>query len=184
MDFNKLIQSALSIIGIQPDVQAQAPTNTPDVNNKQVMQAALQQRYPYAVAQSPEDVARHAQAISDYMKSNNAPVGQFANDFANEANKYDITRQYPYLVPAISMNETSGGKNVTFPNNDTNWGIKEPTFKPTSHQQVIERTTSGIGERAPFYQDFRDTGDLSKFAAHYAPPGENNTKKYVQDLLD
>lgn len=131
---------------------------------------------------SPTPTPDYEKAIKGFMTDYGAPAATLSADFVKEGQKYPITRKYPYLVPSLSINETSGGKNVTFPNNITNWGIKEPSFQPTSPQQVIERTTSGIGKRAPFYEDFRNTGNLEDFAAHYAPPGENNTKKYVENL--
>lgn len=166
------------------------PNNVPDVNNKQAMAQLAQQHFGDQTVNTVNPPAPTndkniiANAIKTYMENNNSPAATQSAQFADQAQRFPITQKYPYLIPAIAMNETTGGKNVTYANNWTNWGIREPSFQPTSPEQVIERTTSGIGERSPYYQDFRNTGDLNKLAAHYAPPGENNTKKYVQDLLD
>ncbi len=133
--------------------------------------------------------AQEIQAITEAIEKGfdtygGAPARKYARVFAKEAVKYPATRKQPFLVPALSILETSGGKNVTYPNNITNWGIYEPTFKPKDVETVIERTTSGLAKRYPQYKEFQKTGKLKDLVYVYAPPTENNSSQYLRNLKE
>lgn len=109
------------------------------------------------------------------------PVSTLSATFANEAQKNNLN---PFLLPAVSVLESSGGKKETYPNNPLNWGITAPSFKPKTPQETIKKAASGIGTGRGFsyYKDYRRTGNLRDFATHYAPPSENNTERYINNL--
>ena len=121
---------------------------------------------------------------------NNPPASAYTQIMAEESLKYPILKKYPFLLPAISILETSGGKNITYPNNLLNWGIipqKKGQFTPKSFEEVISKAASGIGERMPYYKEFRETGNLEDLAEVYAPIEQNpetGGKIYAQRLKD
>lgn len=124
-------------------------------------------------------------AVKRFFKAYGSPFADpVSKSFILEAEKYPITKRYPYLMPAISVLESSAGKKMTYPNNPLNWGIKEPTFQPESVFETINKATSGIGQRFPQYQKFRETGDLSDLTSVYAPPSDNNSPTYHLKLAD
>jgi len=129
---------------------------------------------------TPDIVGAILKGFKEYG-GDNLPVATLAATFKDAAYKNNLN---PYLLPSVSILETSGGRNQTFENNPLNWGAKEPTFKPQSPEETIYKAASGIGTgRAfPYYEKYRQTGNLEDFASHYAPPGENNTKQYVENL--
>ncbi len=101
------------------------------------------------------------------------PAEQYIPQFVEAAQKYDFFRQNPYLLPQIAILETSGGLNITRPNNIVNWGINFPgnneAFAQMTPQEVLGRAISGLGERDPNYTDIRKNNDLQKFAQTYEP---------------
>lgn len=107
-----------------------------------------------------------------------APVLEFVPQMVEATKKYDIFKNNPFLLPTISILETSGGRNITRPNNLLNWGINYPgnnlLFSLMSQQDVLGRAISGLGERSSYYEPFR-TGesmseeDVSRFARTYEP---------------
>jgi len=126
-----------------------------------------------------ERIDKTKRGMTGFFKNYGSPFTQEdINSFAVEADKYPITQKYPYLLPAVSIKETSAGKNITYPNNPLNWGIYEPTFQPKSNLETIAKATSGIAQRFPQYQKFRDSGDLMDFGSTYAPASDDNDPNY------
>lgn len=109
------------------------------------------------------------------------PAATLAGTFKTAAEKNKID---PYLLPAVSILETGGGKKQSFNNNPINWGIYEESFKPKTPAETINKAASGIGTgRAfPYYEDYRQSKNVKDFASHYAPPNENDTTRYVNNL--
>lgn len=111
---------------------------------------------------------------------------QAINAFVEAPFKYPIFQKYPFLLPSITVNETGAGNKVTYPNNVMNWGIKEPSYQPTSPSQSIQSAMSGIGGRtekqgfsptqvqtSQTFQPFRQSGNLSDLSNVYAPSSDN-----------
>ena len=127
------------------------------------------------------------------------PAATLAGTYALAPESAPIFQKYPFLLPAQSLAETSGGAKQAVQNNPQNWGLyaqKAGQYNPSSPEQVIKDAMSAIGgtrsaetanpdqlRTQNYYQDFRNSGDLADFAKNYAPPTENDTAKYVQDLL-
>jgi hypothetical protein len=128
------------------------------------------------------------------------PAATLSATYAQAPQEAEIFKKYPFLLPAQSLAETSGGAKQKFTNNPQNWGIgpqEQGNYTPETPQQNIMDAMSGIGgtrstekgdspdrlRSQSYYDTFRDTGDLQEFVKNYAPPTENNTAKYVQDLL-
>lgn len=116
-----------------------------------------------------------------FERYGNPPIATMSAKFAEAPLRYPIFKKYPHLLPAISIVETSGGKNITYPNNPMNWGIRAG-FVPASWEEAIEKAMTGIGERMPYYQRFRETMNLEDFVNVYAPPSENID--YLDKLLE
>jgi hypothetical protein len=87
-----------------------------------------------------------------------APLNQYADQLAG-ATQYDFWKNNPELLALIPFQETTSGRNVTRPNNLTNWGISVPgnneTFSQMTKAQVLDRFISGLGERSGIYKQWR-----------------------------
>jgi hypothetical protein len=132
-------------------------SNVPQQAVQQVQQAIPQ----VSQVQAQEPIAsldKIAKAIQVYG-GQDAPLLAYTQQIANASTKYDLYKNNPYLIPVISHLETSSGRNVTRPNNLTNWGINYPgnneRFANMTQEQVLDRAISGMAERSPYYQQFR-----------------------------
>lgn len=127
-------------------------------------------------------------AIEEGLNHYGSPLASMSANFA-EMPDSPIYDEYPYLIPAISILESSGGKNITYKNNPFNWAVyaqKEGKYQPSSIEQAIKDISTGIGGRraeqgytseqlrtAANYEKFRKTGSLEDFANVYAPISDN-----------
>lgn len=127
------------------------------------------------------------------------PAATLSGTYAQAPETAEIFRKYPFLLPAQSLAETSGGAKQAVSNNPQNWGLyaqRSGNYNPSSPVQVVQDAMSAIGgtrsaetanpdqmRTQGYYQDFRNSGDLHDFAKNYAPPTENDTEKYVRDLI-
>lgn len=124
------------------------------------------------------------QLLEGYGKYGATPGAQAVQEMV-KAQDYPVFRDNPALLPAMSIIETSAGKNMTRPRNNPqnlmNWGIYTD-FEPRDQAHSVSRAASGIGERFPYYQKFRDTGNLEEFVNTYAPASDGN-EGYLDNLL-
>ena len=136
--------------------------------------------------QAPDnmDLARKLQAgFAEYLHGTQdqgkmTPILDYLPQFIQAAQKYPFLKNNPYLAPAISILETSAGRNITRPNNLLNWAINYPgnneAFAQMTMKSVLDRALSGLGERDPNYTSFR-TGkpmtpdEIMGFANKYEP---------------
>lgn len=115
------------------------------------------------------------------------PSAEAVKVMADAPNRYPIYKQHPYLLPAASIVETGAGQNMTRPKtspnpqNLLNWGIYTD-FAPKTQAEAVERALTGIGERSPYYQKFRDSGSLEDFVNTYAPASDGN-EGYMDKLM-
>ena len=134
----------------------------------------------------------YSQGFSHY---GNPPAATLSAQMINEGQQYPIFQQYPFLPAALSILESGGGSNMGArqkPYNITSWGINLPKdkFNPSSVEEVLSKTISGIGKRTGAYQKFRDSKDLNDLGHVYAPIGENPTTggnyyaKNAKDIMD
>lgn len=114
------------------------------------------------------------------------PIEDYIPQFVDAANKYPFFKQNPYLLPQLSILETSGGQNVTRPNNFLNWGINYPgnndAFSKMKPEDVLDRAISGLGERDPNYTNIRQTNDLMQFAKTYEPANPDYYNNLVKGM--
>ncbi|HOM78283.1 MAG TPA: hypothetical protein PLT50_03725 [bacterium] len=120
---------------------------------------------------------------------NSAPIHEYADQLDQARQKYDFWRNNPELLALIPHLETSSGRNVTRPNNLTNWGINYPgnneIFAQMTPQEVLDRFITGVAKRSQYYKDFR-TGEpltdeeLLRFASIYEPANQ----KYGPNLVE
>lgn len=109
-----------------------------------------------------------------------------------EATKYPIFRENPFLLPQMSILESSGGLNVTRANNPLNWAAriqKQGLYSPKSWEESINDAITAIaGARPPgprfrqtlYYEPFRRTGNLKTFSDIYEPANPD----YYQSLIE
>lgn len=140
-----------------------------------------------AVVQKKQDntieLARKIRSGLREQLGKETPVEQYIPQLVEATRQYEFFRKNPYLLPQLAILETSGGQNITRPNNLLNWGIANPANNPIFAQmtpeEVLARAISGLGERSPYYKDVRHTGNLRKFAQIYEPANPD----YYQNLI-
>ena len=130
-----------------------------------------------AISPTPTPKIDYASVIKRGFENwGNPPAATLSGEFAAQVPKYKVFRDNPYLLPAMSILETSGGAKQKFKHNLLNWGIvpqQKGMFDPANPQEVINKAASGIGERMSYYDNFRRTGNLDDLSNVYAPLGEN-----------
>jgi len=128
----------------------------------------------------------------------NPRLVEFAPLFAQAAQKYPIFAKNPFLLPQIAILETSGGRNITRPNNPLNWGARVQAtgnYNPLSWQESINDAITAIGgdplrgpagstrqKQTTYYQPFRESGDLKTFANIYEPDNGDYYDALVKGL--
>jgi hypothetical protein len=133
--------------------------------------------------------------FQEYGGGDELPIEEYIPMFLQAAQDYDIFRQNPYLLPQVSILESSGGRNVTRENNPLNWGARLQAagdYNPESVEQSIMDAITAIagdtadrpegtarGRTASYYEPFRESGDIEDFANIYEPANES----YYDNLL-
>lgn len=106
-----------------------------------------------------------AKIIEDFFKGYGAPLAEFADTFVTVADKYGLDYR---LLPAISMQESNGGKRIIpSSKNPFGYGIYgDNVLKFATFEDAIERVGRGLKE------DYLDKGltDPNKIMAKYTPP--------------
>lgn len=131
---------------------------------------------------TPEDRAEIIRR--GYSHWGDVPAIQWAGTFAQAPDIADVFVEHPYLPAAVALAESSGGKNITYENNPMNWGINVPSFQPQSPEEAIMKMMTGVGHRMDVYEPFRESQDIRDFAYIHTPPNENDTEKYINDLIN
>lgn len=160
--------------GTGRDTSTPQPTATPTITELLEKQDQVEQQVLGSTS-NIEDRIR--QGLINYG-GEDLPALEYVPQFAEAAERYPLFANNPYLLPQISVLETSGGRNITRPNNLLNWGINYPgnneIFAEKSIPWVLERAISGLGERSSYYEPFR-TGEpltreeIEQFAKTYEP---------------
>lgn len=132
---------------------------------------------------------RRQELLAGFGRYGATPSAQAVDVMATAPDRYEVFAKNPYLLPALSIVETSAGQNMTRPKhienpqNLMNWGIAPSLgFNPQTQQESVERALTGIGERSPYYQPFRESGNLEDFVEVYAPESDGNAG-YLDKLL-
>jgi len=157
-----------------PDLPIAKPTPLPDKYDREMLSDAIARGF-----------RKWAGLDKENLPDTRVPMIAYSNKFAEEVDKNPLLRKFPFLLPALSILETSGGQHVKFKNNPLNWGIVQQRmgyFNPATTEETIEKAASGISERTDAYKEFRETLDIADLVKRYAPPSENLTKKYIEDL--
>lgn len=162
----------------QPQVSPAAPAPTSGVQVAPPQVLGAQTSGPV----TPEQI----QAGWAQYGDGNAPAATMSAVFADVANQYPVLQKYPGLLPAMNIQESSGNKAKT--KNGFNWGLYNPSYQETNPEQVIRDVAAAIGgEDSPsshYYEDFRNSGDIMDLLNRYAPPTENDTSQYHQNVLN
>lgn len=149
-----------------------APTNTPTSSPVQTPMPT-----PMPINDISEKIRK---GLVDYG-GENLPALDYIPLFEQAAQQYPVFAHNPYLLPQISILESSGGRNITRPNNPLNWGARmqaQGLFNPISYEESINKAVSGIGERMGAYEPFRVDRPLTEeeiyqFANIYEPANQS-----------
>jgi len=134
-----------------------------------------------------------------YSGGKTLPIAPYVPQFAQAARKYPILQQHPFLMPAVSITESSGGQNVTRENNPLNWGARlqeKGLYKPGSWEESINDAITAIAgdlEARPttqperyrsttYYEPFRQSGELQTFADIYEPANKDYYRTLIEAL--
>lgn len=103
--------------------------------------------------------------------------------------KYPLFRANPYLLPQQTILETSGGRNVTYPNNYINYGIRSKAindlFKEVGPAEALSRSAKEMGETGTVYKRFRTGNELSDTELDdYAKQYEPTNPEYPRNLRE
>lgn len=155
------------------------PTPTPQVLGVNAVQA------PAATPAPAVQGLTFDQLLEGYGRYGATPSAQAVRLMAEAQDKYPVFKKNPALLPAMAIVETGAGKYMTRPKgpnpqNLMNWGIYTD-FVPRDQAHSVERAISGIGERMPYYNKFRQTKNIEDFANVYAPAGDGN-EGYLEKL--
>ncbi len=100
--------------------------------------------------------------LRDYLRSQNSPLVEYAEDFVSLADKYNLDWR---LIPAITGVESTFGKRIPYKSfNAYGWAGGEYRF--TSWQESIEVVSKSLKE------DYIEKGapSLTKIGRRYCPP--------------
>ena len=125
----------------------------------------------------PQDVEEQMRKVLTDYGGEDLPAMDYIPLFMEAMKMYPMFAQNPYLLPQMSILESSGGQNVTRPNNPLNWGARvqaEGGFSPESFEESIMKAITGMGERFDYYEPFRQDRPLTDeeimaFAQVYEP---------------
>lgn len=136
---------------------------------------------------TPTEQEYYDKFLEGFGNYNATPSAEAVKTMASAPSRYEIYGEYPYLLPALSIIETSAGQNITRPKNVENpqnllnWG-SYTDFIPKSQAESVEKALTGIGERMPYYEDFRKSKKLEDFVKSYAPASDGN-QGYLENLI-
>ncbi len=140
------------------------PKIVKQVNQSFKLYAAL----PQSSSEVSDNINRsdgRAKIIENFFKGYNAPLALFSDEFVKVADKYLLDYR---LLPAISMQESNGGKKVIADsNNPFGYGIYAGNVKQfASFEEAIERVGKGLRE------DYLNHGlnTPEKIMPKYTPP--------------
>lgn len=173
-----------------------------------VFETTLPKQMPYALgssptprisvpSQPPSPALPNAQSFTNGFNQfgSNVPVAQNPQMFADAAQRLPA-KVDPLLPAIISLMETGGGQNLSAANNPFNIRgtqggqtqfINYPSLETALLGGQNGPDTSGglVGliNNSPYYENFRNTGNLSDFFNVYTPPGEAYGNPTMDDLL-
>ncbi|NLZ24608.1 hypothetical protein GX888_02610 [Candidatus Dojkabacteria bacterium] len=110
--------------------------------------------------------------VKDFLEERNSPLAQYASEFVDAAEYYNIDYR---LLPAISIVESSGGRNNFRRHNAWGWGTRH--FK--TWEEGIWSVSEGL---ANYYASGLNTP--SRIATRYCPANATNWASKVGYLLN
>jgi hypothetical protein len=193
MDFRQPASLAAQAQGQTPSTPSQVPPSSMPSSSP----------LPTPMAGAPVDLESRIRAgYRKYSGGKEVPMEKNIPLLVEAAKKYPIFQQNPYLIPAVSLVETSGGQNWKLNNNPLSWAARVQqagNYKPQSDSQSIMDMITAVGgdaergkgydpetaktrqaQTAP-YEKFRKSNDLKDFATTYEDAGN---LKYYPALMD
>lgn len=179
----------------QPTTAPPAPMYGPTLGTKVTSTPMpTQAPQPAHVQFVPEEASRRLQAgFNEYLNKSQdqglSSIHERVPQFVKAAETYPVFKANPYLIPAVSILETSAGRNITRPNNLINWGVRIPEnnemFKKMTQEQVLEIALRRIGKDSPYYEKFRHGKKLTdKEIQDFANIYEPTNASYGPNLID
>jgi hypothetical protein len=126
----------------------------------------------------------HAKKIDNYFEEHDLPLTGYGLTFAVAADEYGLD---PYLLPAIAMRETTGGKNLCQnPKGKMNafgWGSCKIGFD--SHEEAIERVALNLaGENPKTAFAYKGKTLKEKLESYNPPSAKPGYAKQVISIME
>lgn len=162
--------------------------------------ASIQPAMPTTISQTQgnldfKELERKMRAgLRAYNNGQPLPIEEHIPTFIQASQKYPVFTKHPYLLPAVSLVETSGGKNWQLYHNPLSWAARVQmagNYNPASSAQSINDMITAVGgdqnrgagypaeiaasrvNQIRPYQKFRDSGNLQDFTTTYETPDSN-----------
>jgi hypothetical protein len=131
-----------------------------------------------ALEAKAKDLKSKADAIDSYFKSHDMPLYGMGMKMAEEADKNGLDWR---LLPAISIRESSGGKQdcVQVDNNPFGWGSCKIGFK--SNEEAIETVAENLGGNNPTTESHYANKTLKQILHAYNPPSV--VPRYAEQVI-
>lgn len=159
---------------------------------------------PKSSQNSDEQLAQQILAgYRKYNKGQSVPMEKYIPAMVEATRRYPIFAQNPYLIPSVSIAETSAGKNWQQNNNPLSWAARVQQagdYNPSSWDQSIEDMITAVGgeqnrgrgytgdiaasrqRQIVPYEKFRQSNNLSDFVNTYEPANSDYLNILMQAL--
>ncbi len=174
--------------------------------------AEAESRYKTTPTPTPENNIEEAirLGLQEYSKTyaggQELPIERHIGQMAEAAEKYPIFKKYPFLLPQMSILESSAGlsKGVqpdgTYKNNPLSWGARIQAaggYNPKSWEESINDAITAIAgdvearppsqpirhRQTTYYEPFRKSQSIADFAKAYERR-EDEGASYAHDIIE
>lgn len=160
---------------------------------------------PYVFGQNltRADLQRKIQeGYREYSGGKQVPMEDYMNKMVDAPSRFPVFAKNPFLIPAVSVVETSAGQNWKLNKNPISWAARVQQaggYSPSSPDQAIEDMITAVGgdpnrgvgfdpqtaqnrmATESYYQPFRNTNNLWDFTQAYENSSGN--PNYYPELI-
>ena len=149
---------------------------------------------PQTQQQTPDTTELQRKLTKGFINlyGKDTPALQYIPQMVEAVKNNQFHRNNPYLAAAQLVAESSGGANITRPNNPTNWGIAVPgnnaIFSKMNTRDVFDKYLTGIAGRDRNYKEF-NTGkpltddEFSRLAKKYVGPADTTYGQRLKEHI-
>jgi len=160
---------------------------TPDTSNAQPLNNTPMPTVTPTATPMPSDQELENKIRAGYRKysgGKEVPMEKHIPLMVQAAKKYPIFQQNPYLIPAVSIVETSAGQNWRLNNNPLSWAARVQQagdYSPQSEEQSINDMITAVGGDAERGKGF-DPETAKRRQAQVAPYEKYRKSNNLQDF--